>query len=204
MSIRKIWCVKNSRIPHLHTPSGFIRGVKAAEIASTLAQNGSWEPKTDELENDRNFRQVIPYVIITNYKTGLHLMVERLNKQDESRLHDKVSVGIGGHIEEIDMQFGPDHLLPQASYRELNEETGFSTGSGMFAGIIAVTDPEEPIVHHVHIGVVYHLFTSETDFKGEEDKQKRQWVTPAYLGSCVSRMETWSRIAWNSYLWEVS
>src|SRR5690349_19859705 len=51
-------------------------------------------------ETDPNFKQIIPYVIITDGKSVLHYV--RGKKAGEQRLVAKGSIGIGGHINQDD------------------------------------------------------------------------------------------------------
>lgn len=194
-----IWGANVSSIPHLGS-SPFITGRKANEVMAALTYQGGWRPR-NEVETDRTWRQVIPYIIITNVDTGKHLLFERTPKQDESRLHTKLSIAAGGHIEkEDDVVDSSGNRIERAAWRETMEETSFHSGVFNFCGCLAITDPKEDEVHHVHIAAVYHLFTQETDFKGEDDKHIRRWVYDDTLQSEVDRMEAWSREVWNYYL----
>lgn len=188
-----------SKIPYLGLNGPFITGRRAAEIMSVLAHNGDWR-RRKPAETDRTFRQVIPYILVTNSITGKYLVFERTPKQDESRLHAKISIGAGGHVERDDKQGSYDKIIDRAAARELKEETGFSTGSLTFAGVLAITDPAADEVHHVHIAAVYHLFTKETNFVGEEDKHIRKWTNFNDLSDLSPRMETWSYEVWKRYL----
>ncbi len=50
----------------------------------------------EEAETNTKFKQVIPYVMVRH---GDHyLLTQRTSKQQETRLHGKFSIGIGGHI----------------------------------------------------------------------------------------------------------
>ncbi len=197
-----VWGASVFKIPYLGlTDSPFITGRRAAEIMSVLAHEGEWR-RRKPAETDRTFRQVIPYIVVTNSITGKYLVFERTVKQEESRLHAKVSIGAGGHIEYEDKQGRYEKLIDRAAARELKEETGFSTGSQTFAGVLAITDPVADEVHHVHIAAVYHLFTNEANFVGEEDKHIRKWVPFNDLEAFAvdERMETWSYEVWKRYL----
>ena len=59
------------------------------------AKNNHFMPRA-KAETDPSFKQVIPYVIITDGKNILHYV--RGKKAGEQRLVAKGSVGIGGHI----------------------------------------------------------------------------------------------------------
>lgn len=196
-----IWGAETDCIPYLGDDQPFYMGRKASEMMAALTYSGEWR-RRKLVESDRTWRQVIPYVIVTNVKTGKYVLVERTTKQTEARLHNNVYFGIGGHIEEADVvgENQRDKLIEQAAWREINEEIGFTSGVLNFAGVMAITDPAEAEVHHVHIAAVYHLFTNETEFSGELDAQKAQWVDFGTLAGNFGRMERWSQVIWLNYL----
>jgi predicted NUDIX family phosphoesterase len=54
------------------------------------------------LETDFAWKQVIPYVVVRDVATGDILTYTRSTNSGEDRLHNKKSVGIGGHIDETE------------------------------------------------------------------------------------------------------
>jgi predicted NUDIX family phosphoesterase len=138
-----------------------------------------------------SLRQVIPYVLIRNTVTDKYMVLERMKSQDEARLHGNICLGAGGHMEPVDKK---DILT--AAHREIEEETGFRPDQIKdfnFVGIICVVDPREPVVHHVHIGVVYEATTEEEKFGGETEKQNAKWMGPEEITELIDRMEVWAR-----------
>lgn len=70
-----------------------------------------------EAEQRPDYKQIIPYVIL---RRGDEVFVtRRLNKGGEARLHGKISIGIGGHINPVDEQ---GDLLMRGLWREIHEE----------------------------------------------------------------------------------
>jgi predicted NUDIX family phosphoesterase len=184
------WVIPRNQIPHYGTAS-FITGQAADDIMAALETKGRWEPRTKELEEDVSLRQVIPYVLIRNTKTDTYMVLERMKGQDEARLHGDICLGAGGHMEPVDKK-----SIEIAAHREIEEETGFTPDQikgFKFVGIICVTDPAEPIVHHVHIGAVYEATTEEEKFGGETEKQNAKWMGPDEIEELIPRMEVWAR-----------
>ena len=70
-------------------------------------------------EEDPSYKQIIPYVVLT--QKDLVFATRRLNKGGESRLHGKVSIGIGGHINPVDEK-DRRSVLMHGLERELDEE----------------------------------------------------------------------------------
>jgi predicted NUDIX family phosphoesterase len=76
-----------------------------------------------EAEQDKRFKQLIPYVLIVC--NGKILRYRRGKGGQETRLHGLFSVGIGGHISEEDHGlFTSDRGYQDGMRRELMEEVG--------------------------------------------------------------------------------
>ena len=54
------------------------------------------------MEEDPSFKQLIGYVLLKDINTNEVLVYKRLVGGGEARLHGKASVGIGGHMNEIE------------------------------------------------------------------------------------------------------
>ncbi|HET7434162.1 MAG TPA: hypothetical protein VFN10_05550, partial [Thermoanaerobaculia bacterium] len=83
-------------------------------------------------EASPEFKQIIPYVLIRHGAS--YFLLQRLAKQTESRLHHKLSLGIGGHI-------NPDTPdLLDGLQKELEEEVAVEGDYDLtFAGILSDT-----------------------------------------------------------------
>ncbi len=73
----------------------------------------------DLAEYDFEHKQVIPYLIIR--KGENYLLLQRTSKQSEKRLHNKFSLGIGGHINPDSSEHG-NNLIIGGVYKGANEE----------------------------------------------------------------------------------
>jgi predicted NUDIX family phosphoesterase len=89
---------------------GLIKG--NSEVLKTIVQNGQFLRRS-ELEEDPSFKQIIPYAIISNKEPeprswrdklrGVRqnqsfYLFRRRSGQTEKRLHNKFSLGVGGHM----------------------------------------------------------------------------------------------------------
>jgi len=114
-------------------------------------------------ENDPSYKQIIPYIIL---QTADLKMTAIYNRQgSEKRLHDLWSIGIGGHINPIDMNHENnsfEQVLIAGMQRELSEELNqqCKTDLPVFEGVISedLTD-----VGKVHLGAVFRILTREPD-----------------------------------------
>lgn len=150
----------------------------------------------DLAEYDFDLKQVIPYVIIRCRDS--YLLLRRTSKQTEKRLHNKYSLGIGGHINPSTDHDGAN-IIVGGLYRELNEEVRLGgPGRLSFEGII---NDESTSVSKVHLGLfhVYEVDSLEYAVR-ETEKMAGQWVDEAGILEVYGRMETWSQIIFDRYV----
>lgn len=104
----------------------------------------------NEVESDESVLQLIPYSVL---QSGKEILVYNRGNSTEERLSNKVSVGIGGHINPIDAAVSIK-LAPQyAALREIFEETGFFVPYiTEFYGFIIDTSES---VGRVHLGALF-------------------------------------------------
>jgi predicted NUDIX family phosphoesterase len=88
-----------------------------------------------ELENDERFGQFLPYVLLRRIdQDGLVSLFEyqRTSKVGEDRLGGKKSIGVGGHVDLIDVRIDDNSVIDVVSTtahaiaREMNEEILFT------------------------------------------------------------------------------
>lgn len=87
----------------------------------------------DQLEKNPNFRQFLPYMIISRIRAGVkeYLVYKRAKGAGESRLIGNASIGIGGHVDANDTVLDSNSVLhfqqviQMAHTRELFEECRF-------------------------------------------------------------------------------
>lgn len=145
-------------------------------------------------ENDFTYKQVIPYVVFF-YKDSIFCTF-RKNKQTEKRLHSKLSIGIGGHINDNDVLISTGDIVERGMIRELNEEIYiYENINPMFVGIINNNEIE---VDSVHVGACFFV-TLETDNLEikEDEKMDGQFVSLNYLDENYDRLEEWSKIVYD-------
>jgi len=147
-------------------------------------------------EEDKSFKQIIPYLFIKCRDE--YLIYRRTKKQTEGRLHEKLSLGIGGHINPIDNESN-NNIIISGLERELIEELGINTNDSLkFVGFINDDSNE---VGKVHLGVV---FTMEIDNKIDDvvEKQKMtlDWYSINKIYTDIDKFETWSQILFRNII----
>jgi predicted NUDIX family phosphoesterase len=147
-------------------------------------------------ETNPGFKQIIPYVIITDGKSILHYV--RGKKAGEQRLVAKGSIGIGGHInDEDETLFGVGSFGVQAFKdavkREVCEE--LSVQGEFDARPVGLINDDSTEVGQVHFGVVHVLFrTPEQVKKNEQVITQMEFIPIEELKAKREQMETWSQI----------
>jgi predicted NUDIX family phosphoesterase len=162
------------------------------------------ERDRDEIEEDPAYKQIIPYCIIIN-STGV-FVVRRTNQQGEARLHDKHSIGFGGHANKIEGFTNRDLFLGNL-YRELTEETtltmdDFDVKYGRLEPVCkGLLNWDMDPVGKVHLGILFHLEVpdSRTIEIREKDMMHGDFY-PIYDALGFENYETWSDLALKNYL----
>jgi len=155
-------------------------------------KNNSFQPRA-RAETDPAFKQIIPYVVITDGKSILHYV--RGKKAGEQRLVAKGSIGIGGHINDEDYSLFIDGLqaFQDAVKREVCEELAVQ---GTFdAKPVGLINDDSTEVGRVHFGIVHLLFrTPDKVKKNEQVITQVEFVPIEELKVKRDQMESWSQL----------
>ena len=193
---------------------GLIR--ENSEVLKKIVQNGLFLNRS-ELEEDPSFKQIISYAIISAKEPEPRVwrdklrgvrqsqsfcLFRRTSKQTEKRLHNKFSLGVGGHMNPDDSMESKEQYLIDELKRELYEEVKFLNGCWIedieFIGFI--NDDTIP-VGRVHIGLLYNIHVSNNEvYINETDKMTADWIEKSNLAEFYGGMETWSKIAFDFYI----
>lgn len=144
-------------------------------------------------EEDPSFKQLIPYCIFRCGDRILHYT--RGKAGGESRLHAKISVGVGGHINPIDRdggRTGPE-AYHRAVTREIEEELNLPEDHPH--RIVALLNDESNPVGQVHLGIVHVVDLKSDEVSSREDALTDLDFTRLELlnGPWFDRLETWSQ-----------
>ena len=141
-------------------------------------------------EEDPSYKQIIPYVVLT--QKGQVFTTRRLNKGGESRLHGKLSIGIGGHINPVD-ETDRRSVLMKGLERELEEEVYIQhRGELVPQGFI---NDDGNGVGAVHLGLCFSMEVEGEVSVKETEKLSGAWMSLQELKEEYDNMETWSQIA---------
>lgn len=155
-------------------------------------KNNSFRPRS-QAESDPGFKQIIPYVVITDGERILHYV--RGKKSGEQRLVAKGSIGIGGHINDEDHSLFAmgEQAFREAVEREVNEELNVE---GRFdAKAVGLINDDSTEVGKVHFGVVHRLHrTAERVRKRETVITQLAFLSVEELRARRDQLETWSQL----------
>lgn len=189
-----VYVVKRYDLFDLSFPHGFVSATGSDEVSayiSRIRQKGFFIERK-HAENDSSFKQIIPYCVVCSGNDVLFL--KRFSTQGEKRLHNKYSIGVGGHINPVD---GASDILDAGCERELGEELDIkSPYTKVVAGII---NDDSVAVGSVHFGIVYRVDMQE---KGVTVREKDMMSAEFMHADEVKRLnsterekfETWSQL----------
>ena len=141
-------------------------------------------------ELDESLKQLIPYFLICHGERIWCYV--RGKKSGEGRLVSKASIGIGGHINNLDENLFED-VYSRAAVRELEEEVVLP--KGYTHKVVGLLNDDLTPVGRVHLGVIHVLRVASPDVKKREDViTESGFKTLAELRGMNDRLETWSQI----------
>jgi len=144
-------------------------------------------------EEDPSHKQLIPYCVFRHGDSILHYT--RGKAGGESRLHAQRSVGVGGHINPVDMDGGKKGAAAYqaAVTREIDEELAI-TGRHDHRIIALLNDDTNP-VGQVHLGVVHLVELETSEVTSREDAIANLGFSSLadLAGPMFDSLETWSQ-----------
>jgi predicted NUDIX family phosphoesterase len=165
--------------------------------------------RRDQVEEDPALKQIIPYTVVRH---GARIfLVGRTRRGSETRLREKLSIGLGGHINPVDNQpelfpgtgavdvgRRPEEgesagtLVDAAMARELTEEVDLP--AGWRARPVGVLNDDVEPVGRVHFGLVYLADVPSTEVRiRETTKLSGAFATIAEIRDAYPRLESWSQ-----------
>lgn len=180
------------------------------------------------MEQDETYKQIIPYMIF-KFEDQLFLM-QRAMQASEERLKHKFTLGIGGHVRELDLKkletkknLSPNNTLNYSPNREQNNSVVKNNlADEIFAwaerefheeieyhGNLKITtlgllNDDSNSVGRVHLGLVLLLQGDSPEIKIKSELQSGFLCQITACSEFLERMESWSQIVfeeqWLKYL----
>ncbi len=145
------------------------------------------------MELDFSYKQIIPYLVFT-FNNKLFLM-QRRSQASETRLKNKFSLGIGGHIRQEDMT--TDSIIDWAK-REFHEEVNYK--GDLKISSIGIINDDSNDVGKVHIGFVFLLEGNSDQIKVKSELKNGQLLSFEECKAYFNDMESWSQMIFSSLI----
>jgi predicted NUDIX family phosphoesterase len=172
-------------------PGGGWLGVRRDGIATaldTVARQGRFVRRSDA-EDDPSLKQVIPYLVLRD--ADRWFLMRRTRAGGDARLHDRWSIGVGGHLNPGDGD------AVGGLRREWAEEL-VADFEPDFIPVGLLNDDTTP-VGTVHVGIVYAADAAGRPVEiRETHKLTGSFATTAEVAAVRDEMETWSRLVFDA------
>ena len=186
MTDERVLVVPRSRIMD---PRGW-RGIRRAGARGRLnviAAEGRFEPRA-VMERDPRFKQVIPYLVLRDGER--FFLMRRTQAGGDARLHDRFSIGVGGHLNPGDRD------VAGGLAREWSEELAADFVPEFH--LLGLLNDDTTEVGSVHLGIVYLAEAAGRPVAVREtDKLEGDFAAPAAVGAVYDRLETWSQLVFD-------
>lgn len=163
-------------------------GVRTAALAASLeaiSRLGEYRPRP-AMERDPSWKQVIPYLVLRDGERWF--LMRRTRAGGDERLHEKWSIGVGGHLNP------GDGGLDRGLLREWQEEL-VADFVPAFRPLGLLND-DTTDVGSVHLGAVFTADAAGRPVSVREThKLSGAFAEPPEVAATVELMETWSSLA---------
>ena len=163
------------------------RGVRSMDLSLVLraaTMQGEFRPRS-EAEKDSSWKQLIPYLLL---RDGERIFLMRRTKAGgDERLHDRYSIGVGGHINPEDGDVLGGLRREWAEEIEADFEPEFVP--------IGLLNDDENEVGAVHLGLVYGADAAGRPVEiREKHKLEGAFASTDDVANVVDKLETWSAL----------
>ncbi len=138
-------------------------------------------------ENDPRYKQIIPYLVFIHEERIF--VMQRTAHSSETRLQNKYTIGIGGHIRQEDIK--STDLFAWAN-REFHEEVAYD--DAVTIETLGVLNDDSNEVGRVHMGFVFLLHGTTDAIKIKSELKSGTFMS---LDECIALLphfESWSQI----------
>lgn len=189
----QVLVVPRAVLDQIGTFDGFRNADLAAAVETLLDPTHQFFMPRQVAEQDPSHKQLIPYCL---FRCGSRLLHYTRGKAGgESRLHAKISLGVGGHINPVDTEDGKTGAAAYhaAVSREIREELHLH--HDYQHQIIGLLNDDANPVGQVHLGVVHLVDLPSEEVVSREDALLDLGFSEleTLAGPMFERLETWSQ-----------
>ena len=136
-------------------------------------------------EVDRSLKQVIPYLVLRDGER--YFLMRRTRAGADARLHDRYSIGVGGHLNPGDVDLAGGLRREWAEELEADFFPDFR--------MVGLLNDDTTDVGAVHVGAVFVADAAGRPASiRETDRLSGAFATTAECAVVADRMETWSAL----------
>jgi len=187
MAQERVLVVARERVPE----QGAWHGLRSDGVAAFLdvaARHGRFEPR-DVMERDPSHKQLIPYLVLRDGPR--YFLMRRTRAGADARLHDRWSIGVGGHLNPGDEDVAGGLL------REWREEL-VADFTPAFEPVALLND-DTTEVGSVHLGIVFVADAAGRPVAVREtDKLTGRFASVAEVLAVADDLESWSRLVFQA------
>ena len=165
-----------------------LREVGMEQAIEAIGGHGRFAPR-GPMEVDPAFKQIIPYLVLRDGERWF--LMRRTNAGGDQRLHDRWSIGVGGHVNP-----GDDGVVGGLR-REWREEL-VADFEPPFRLVGLLNDDSTP-VGTVHLGLVFAADAEGRQVRiRETHKLSGEFADTSAVRAVRDDMETWSRLVFDA------
>jgi len=138
------------------------------------------------METNPVYKQIIPYLVFTH--DDKFFLMQRCAQASETRLQNKLTLGIGGHVRQEDLS---ENSLFAWAKREFHEEVDYA--GNLTVQPLGIINDDSNDVGKVHIGFVLLLKGDSPEISIKSELKNGTLVS---LHECINQknyMESWSQ-----------
>ncbi|MEO5918050.1 MAG: hypothetical protein ABIQ17_00670 [Candidatus Limnocylindrales bacterium] len=159
------------------------------EFASLVRRHGRFVPRA-AAEVDRTLKQVIPYLILRDGQR--YFLMRRTRAGGDARLHDRYSIGVGGHLNPGDRD------LAGGLSREWAEEVRADFVPTF--ELVGLLNDDTTDVGAVHLGAVFVADAAGRPVEiRETTKLEGSFAEPSEVRAHVEQLESWSALVFEEF-----
>jgi len=187
-----ILVVKRADFFRHESPWAGLKQVDFDAYLTLINQKKQFLPRS-AMEVDPSYKQIIPYLVFSHEEK--FFLMQRTDTSTETRLKNKYSLGIGGHIRQEDLT--SDSIFSWAE-REFHEEVDYKDSFTIKP--LGILNDDATAVGQVHVGFVFLVEGATPNIAVKSELKSGQLVTLQECKNYFNSMETWSQIVYEFLL----
>jgi predicted NUDIX family phosphoesterase len=145
-------------------------------------------------EHDPRYKQIIPYLVFTH--DNRYFLMQRRSTASETRLRNKFSLGIGGHVRQEDLAVGTS--IFDWARREFAEEINYQ--GDLTIEPLGLLNDDTNEVGTVHLGLVMLIHGTTPDIKIKSELKSGILADKTTCQAHYEDLEQWSKLVFDYLL----